>query len=781
VQKFADGAAASGRERLGSPFGGSGGYRAAPMSSRPQIGGLDLELLASRNGANGAALKSLLGDISIATSFRLQLGGGEEITRPMEENEWLYSCASVKASLAASVPLRVWMSDGDDADEAPESDPLVRLFREPNRITTWCELANAAVFSRVEHGEDWWFLANLAGQPIGEGDVPSQIIQVRGGGSVRISSLDPNGFPLSYAYRAAGSREIHFPAHAVLGFLDYDPYNRFRGLGAADVLRRTLQVCYQAQRYIEALVREGGDPGGIITLGENANIDQIRQTQEAVDAEFSNPANRGRYKVLGNAEFKANPIAPKDMEFEKLQKWGREAICSVTNVAAPVIGILDQATYSNYEQALRATWTNGVIPYLRAVEDVVNHRFMARLRDPVRSKWRIAFDVSQIDALREEVTDKITAAGNLARLGVGATLNESLALYGVDVDPLPEGDRHVDPFGGLDFGFDDDDMGPDDEADADDDEPEDTPPKAEDDDGEEEDRSASPLLRGFLPTREERQAYIDALEQRVIQPGQRGVAIAARKYLRSYELAQRKRIEAFAKEGENGKRFKAWIAAQARDVSAHEKWLIDVLLLDRAEWDRKMAQILEPAVRDVFRLALIDVIEELGGPSGLSITMQDPRVIDFLTRQSIQVVEGVNSTLAKQIKEVLVDAFSDVANIADLQGAVKEVLPDLDDHLRRVFGSRDARALTIARTETGHASNGARFMEMKAEGVTSVQWLTSRDEHVRESHQLLDGQVRALGEEFLPGLRYPLDENGDAAEVIQCRCELTAVGFSEEV
>lgn len=56
-----------------------------------------------------------------------------------------------------------------------------------------------------------------------------------------------------------------------------------------------------------------------------------------------------------------------------------------------------------------------------------------------------------------------------------------------------------------------------------------------------------------------------------------------------------------------------------------------------------------------------------------------------------------------------------------------------------------------------------------------MQWISERDEDVRESHQELDGQIRAIGEDFKSNLRYPGDDRAPAEEVINCRCVLLAI------
>lgn len=85
-------------------------------------------------------------------------------------------------------------------------------------------------------------------------------------------------------------------------------------------------------------------------------------------------------------------------------------------------------------------------------------------------------------------------------------------------------------------------------------------------------------------------------------------------------------------------------------------------------------------------------------------------------------------------------------------------------------------AVRITRTE-GHRIQQESTMDAcyaaRERGADVVkQWDATMDASTRESHQMVDGEVRALDEKFSNGLMYPGDPSGSAAEVINCRCVL---------
>jgi hypothetical protein len=86
------------------------------------------------------------------------------------------------------------------------------------------------------------------------------------------------------------------------------------------------------------------------------------------------------------------------------------------------------------------------------------------------------------------------------------------------------------------------------------------------------------------------------------------------------------------------------------------------------------------------------------------------------------------------------------------------------------------RSELIARTE-GHRVQIQSAMDAcykaKDRGADVVkQWDSTLDSRTRESHTIVDGEIRELDEKFSNGLKYPGDSAGGAAEVCNCRCAL---------
>lgn len=117
----------------------------------------------------------------------------------------------------------------------------------------------------------------------------------------------------------------------------------------------------------------------------------------------------------------------------------------------------------------------------------------------------------------------------------------------------------------------------------------------------------------------------------------------------------------------------------------------------------------------------------------------------------------------------------------------KGSMADLVDRIKRVGAFQASRAQAIAQTEKTRAVNGSRYANAideylaaynrakqghrKRPQLPMFQWVhTNAAKEPRRNHINISGAVRAVGEEFLPGVLYPGDPNAPPSETIHCHC-----------
>lgn len=122
-----------------------------------------------------------------------------------------------------------------------------------------------------------------------------------------------------------------------------------------------------------------------------------------------------------------------------------------------------------------------------------------------------------------------------------------------------------------------------------------------------------------------------------------------------------------------------------------------------------------------------------------------------------------------------------------LQGIVEgDSIPKIAGRIMKVAGMDEKAAVRTARTMTTGAENAGRedsYIRAQDMGIRmKQQWVAALDGRTRDSHRMLDGEIREVGEPFSNGLRFPGDPYGPPEEVYNCRCTLIAVldGFDRD-
>lgn len=690
----------------------------------------------------------------------ITLSDAERVTRPFEQNPWVR--AAIKAIAGGFVQMRPRIFDRspeEDGAQAIDVPDLERLLQTPNPAMTRRRFMRAIATDLKLCGESFNFLQDKEGKPVptnADGtfkEWPARVIPASG--RLVQHQVDKNtGMPVAYRYKTnaqassgdAGYSET-FPAESVIVIIDYDPTYIIRGVGDVQALTREIALYFDAQRYLEASVRNGGQPGGFITFKTRMSSEELLVRQDVLNDELLDGETGQKYKILDNeARFTPNPTKPKDLEYRSLLEWLREAILAALGVPPPVVGIYDSATYNNVDTAYRELWRgpNGILTLAAEIDDAFTTQLVRRCAglDRRLTTAEFFFDSEHVKVLREDRTEQVDKATEVAARGVGVSTNAALAAMGSDAE-VEGGDfssTHAD-----------------------------TPKQ----------------IQTTTKARSQERGGGDLVDEEILsgEPvyppdgGTPELRSALLGWLQDYVAATVAKVTAAAEEPEIISRSFAGLARMLtrsldnifdpEDLTSLE-W--NELILDDSEWIARMSEAVGEPLEDIFRAGLAQAL--LDAPDGPILTMSDPSVFKALASQEIKLTEGVTARAAQRVKVAILEALAspggDPAAGLSMRERIRAVLPDLTPKLEKVFGTLEARAATIAQTEYGKADSTARMAQYRASGVTEIQWFTSRDSAVRASHKPLHGEKVPLGARFSNGLRFPLDPDGTAGEVINC-------------
>lgn len=114
----------------------------------------------------------------------------------------------------------------------------------------------------------------------------------------------------------------------------------------------------------------------------------------------------------------------------------------------------------------------------------------------------------------------------------------------------------------------------------------------------------------------------------------------------------------------------------------------------------------------------------------------------------------------------------------ELSRGIAQSLPykDIARNLKNATGLSYNKCARIVKTEGHRVSQESAYntqLKAKDRGADiKKQWDSTLDGRTRDTHRKVDGEIRELEEPFSNGLMYPSDPDGQAHEVINCRCAL---------
>lgn len=673
-------------------------------------------------------------------------GAGLGSSKGEYSSSWVaYSCIRRQALDASGVPL-LFLRDPDDPESKIEGDhPIKRLFERPNPYFTRAEFIQWIVTALGIRGEFFvMFDDPYAPTVMMQYTEPRQWKETVKGGAL-----------LGWEYRNNNEHYLRLP-HEIMHHKLIDPSNPFRGQPPI----RAAAVANGIEVGSERLVKGKLDRGGERTVLMQQKGQMSRPQKAKLSAQLR--SRRGRGGQPGQEIILPQSVEvldPKFLEGDLAvladQRFNADKVCAVFGMSKSLLGLEDIDKYATFQGRERIYWGQTLLPTLRGVQDTFDRQFAGEL---VRrqDKVYIRFDATKIEALQSDLAERFEMAGKAHKDGLPWSVCNERFNLGLDVDEIPAGDQVLvsstlapadklveqweAPSGG---GADDAGRGGDDKAEA---------------------KSSA----GGSPSTSSKNLQI---KRRATDPKrtiQRNIRLGrlerdARLAWRKAGLATRKRL-----------------AAALGEAGATEASVKAAIRSGLKGWAEASAKKLDPLWKRAAgegMLAIQDLVEDKGVTGAeYSAFMKAPVLRDEMVAA---IKKRRNRILAMQ--EALFDELVLLATAAVVDGE------EMDAIINLVMGRMDvriSRAVTIARTEVGTAYSAARYAETKAQGFKQTMWLTAADELVRGEdpddefdHARCNEEVRAVGKTFPCGLEHPMEEGGEAGNVINCRCE--AIPYEE--
>ena len=516
-----------------------------------------------------------------------------------------------------------------------------------------------------------------------------------------------------YRY-VVGPAEFRFAATQVIHFREFNPWHDYYGQGALTAAWDSAVIMSDAHAWNRSLLQNAGRLDGVLSSDQPVTEAQAKEAGARFREQFAGPRNAGRVMILGRGlKYSTIATTPKDLDFVNSLQMTREEILAAIGVRPVILGI-EAGDIGRRSEQIRDYFYSTVGQRIGRIIGTVNEFLTPRYGDPA-----LEF-IADIETALLPYEDRVALA-------------QADTLYVQHRVLLPNEVRQRRGLGPIDGG----------------------------------DQVLVPI--SLVP---------------IAQAGQLGFGAGLTEAPRALAKATKDtRDELWGDFVDKASRFeirfeagvtRALVATKEQLVSALSEGVPPQSALTHALATGRallvgLAQAVLPAVLEsgwtrAARLIAAGLDRAKAPQLGISFDLAIPELAAYIAGRPLTYADLITQSLAVDFRDLLTAQANVGASIPQMAAAVAE----------RFDGLTVARAMLIARTEVIAASNLAASVAYEQSGVVDAQeWLSARDERVRDSHRLADGQVVPLRASFAVGgaqLRYPGDPAGPPAEVINCRC-----------
>jgi SPP1 gp7 family putative phage head morphogenesis protein len=432
------------------------------------------------------------------------------------------------------------------------------------------------------------------------------------------------------------------------------------------------------------------------------------------------------------------------MEYIEQEKWSRQKVLGAYGLNRIGAGDYEDINFATIREGRKMLWYDTYIPMDEVLLDAINGQWINYVD---QGKYELYSDYTKVPALQADLQERAKTGGILVReMGYPPSLASrmvELPLKAEDIEKWPHLDeKQVSK------------------------EPAFSPANG--------DESTKALISKSTKRRD----YSDEYIERVLDPGEKFFKRSLDRYFVDQRNSIMDVVDVWSRKQEKA-------IKNTQSVSAWE--FLPVLIRENLE----LLKIYRPAVKNQITVEKKQVEADLG--RGIQWDAGDMRMQYWVNKRSIY-LEDINTSTFEYAR----DAIDATIRQGTADGLIpSEMAREIKKAVHTVYEVRLGRPVeanglfdlggmsssqTIARTEMGSIASLARADMFKSEGIERIEWSTSQDDKVRDSHAALDGVQVAFGEEFPDiGMRYPRDERGEAGEVINCRCAFVAVIPGDEV
>ena len=652
--------------------------------------------------------------------------------------------------------------DGKFIKKPAEGHPLQELIENPNPFQSYASWMYCMIVDLVLMGNGVLWYASSSNYLM---LLPAETVMLdfsRDGKlmSYNVSEIASDG-------GVTGARQTKFAVEDVVHLRRPNPSSLLWGLSPFIPGRKSVLFNRYSQDYLNSFYQKGAMPGFALEMGAEANERVAMRLLRSFENAYTGRKNMRRTLVLPKGvALKEVSHTLASQELATYIELNREDIINLLKVPKHELSLQSAGSLGSEEakSALKNFWEATLIPMARIIEGELS-KFFRRRGQLEDSNTFLEFDLSKVESLQEDVANKATIAEKMLKTH---TLNEVRKIF-YELPPVEGGDvvqGFTAPMPGGYPTFSLSLPAPAQTA---------LPPIAvesvvvEDRDATATGTKASKdKITNYLKTGDGWWSRREAHAKEAIAKGVGDLEKATLKMFADMAVAITKTVRSHLKE-------KSWDTLRTK---ADER----AKLIGKPELRRRLRKSIdrfeEQWITDTRTALLSKVDAGYGVALELPFNLASPEELAALQTRGAAARQDALEERAGRVfsymSETTVEGvYATIENGIDEGKTVKEISDDLRAKFSDIkeIGSR---AMTIARTEvlTAVSLGQAAAMKDAAKVVPDLQkmWISANDDRVRDSHEMLHGDIVPHGKEFGNGLQFPRDPSGPAEEVINCRC-----------
>jgi len=376
------------------------------------------------------------------SEFRKLMVAGPSNETPYKWHVWVYRSARAIVNALVSVDFALY-AGSDEAKVQVVDGRWYLLFLKPNPMLKRREMWELTALLYMLEGECFWILESATGLPLDKHEVPVEIWPVSG--KFMKPEFDPQTGMLSgWEYRppSLSTKPRKLKLHEVVFHRNLDPASPgyLRGMSFLSAATRGVTLDALATEWNESLLKNGAEPGGLLTTEQALEPGQREDMMDSWDDTHGGPRNAGKIALMeGGVKYQPLTISPKDMMYLSQLGWGREQVAAAFGVPLWFLGVSADLNFATAKSAERILWTNAVLPLLRVFGDNLEADLFEGRHTMINPTdvWG-EFDTSNVEALRGDEVEKINVGMGL--LSMGYPIDEVNERQNLGMKPQPLGD-----------------------------------------------------------------------------------------------------------------------------------------------------------------------------------------------------------------------------------------------------------------------------------------------------------------------------------------------------